>query len=64
MLLDIKVTAEGKVTSIILVRSLGKGLDEQAEKAVKSWKFSPAKDSSGKPIAVRVQVEVSFHLFK
>lgn len=32
VLLDIKVIAEGKVTSIILVRSLGKGLDEQAEK--------------------------------
>ena len=61
---DVKVTEEGKTTAIILVKGLGKGLDEQAEKAVKSWKFSPAKDSSGKPVAVRVQVQVSFHLYK
>jgi len=38
-LLDVAVTPEGKAASVILVRSLGKGLDEKAIEAVKSWKF-------------------------
>jgi TonB family protein len=64
VLLDIRVTAEGKPTAIVLVKGLGEGLDEQAEKAVKSWRFTPAKDSSGNPVAARVQVQVTFHLYK
>lgn len=63
-MLDVAVTPEGKAASVILVRSLGKGLDEKAIEAVKSWKFKPAKDSTGKPVAVSVQVEITFHLYK
>jgi TPR repeat protein len=38
------------------------GLDEKAIESVKNWRFEPAlKD--GKPIAVQVNVEVSFHLY-
>jgi TonB family protein len=64
VLLDVTVTPEGKAAGVILVRSLGKGLDEKRIEAVKSWKFKPAKDSTGKPVAVSVQVEITFHLYK
>ena len=64
VLLDIMVTLEGKATKIILVKGLGNGLDEKAIEAVKSWKFRPAKDATGEPVAVRVQVQVTFHLSK
>jgi TonB family protein len=40
VVLDITVTTEGKAKSIILVKGLGEGLDEQAEKAIKSWRLA------------------------
>jgi len=64
VVLDIEVTLEGKATKILLVKGLGEGLDEKAIEAVKSWEFRPAKDGTGNPVAVRVQVEVTFHLSK
>ena len=39
-------------------------LGEKAIEAVKSWKFRPAKDATGNPVAVRVQVEVTFQISK
>jgi protein TonB len=60
VLLDITVTPEGKATTPILIKGPGEGLDEAAIEAVKSWKFRPAKDASGEPVTVHVQVEVTF----
>ena len=40
---------------------LGHGLDENAIKTVKKWKFEPAR-REGVPVTVRVMVEVSFRL--
>jgi TonB family protein len=62
VILEAIVTAEGKATKIVLVRRLGDGLDEKAIDAVKSWKFKPAKDSSGNPVEVLVPIEVTFRL--
>jgi TonB family protein len=62
VVLDVAVTPEGKATKVLLIRGLGEGLDEKAIEAVKSWRFRPAKDSTGKPVEVRVPVEVSFRL--
>ncbi len=64
VLLDITVTPEGKATKVVLIKGLGEGLDEKAIEAVKSWKFKAAKDVTGEPVAVRVQVQVTFHLSK
>jgi protein TonB len=61
--LEIVVLADGSVGRITLIRSLDSrfGLDEEAIKAVRQWRFDPAK-LAGKPVTVRVPVEVSFRL--
>lgn len=41
---------------------MGKDLDEKAIKAVQRWKFKPAM-LDGKPVAVQIAVEISFHLY-
>ncbi len=63
VVLSIVVGADGLVSDVRVTRPLDKGLDEQAVETVKTWKFHPAL-RNGKPVAVRVIVEVSFRLFK
>jgi len=56
------VGPDGRPRDIRAARTLGLGLDEKAIEAVKNWKFEPAlKD--GKPVAVMINVEVSFRLY-
>jgi TonB family protein len=56
------VGPDGKPRDIKVQRTLGLGLDEKAIEAVKTWRFEPAlKD--GKPVAVQINVEVSFRLY-
>src|SRR6266849_5374560 len=60
--LSLVVGADGRPRDIQVSRSVGLGLDEKAIEAVKTWKFDPAlKD--GKPVAVAIAVEVTFHLY-
>ena len=55
------VDANGLPQEIKVQHSLGMGLDEEAIKAVRQWRFQPAlKD--GKPIPVMVNVQVNFRL--
>jgi TonB family protein len=63
VLLSLVVTANGDTADIKVTRALGSGLDEKAIEAVSQWKFEPA-TKDGKPVAVKVAVEVSFHLYK
>jgi TonB family protein len=56
------VGADGRPRQIQVVRSLGMGLDEKAVDAVRTWKFEPG-TKDGRPVAVQICVEVSFHLF-
>lgn len=59
--LSLIVGVDGMPTNIHVVTSIGMGLDEKAVQAVSAWRFSPAlKD--GKPVAVQIAVEMSFHL--
>jgi len=43
------------------VKSLGMGLDEKAEEAVRKWKFRAGR-KDGKPVPVRAQIQVDFRL--
>jgi protein TonB len=56
------VGADGKPREIRVQRTLGLGLDEKAIEAVKTWRFEPAL-RDGKPVAVQINVEVSFRLY-
>ncbi len=63
VLLDAIVQPTGAVTNITVARSLDKtyGLDQAAIDAARRWLFIPGK-KDGKPVAVRVQLEISFVL--
>lgn len=62
VILSVVVDQEGRPREVRLARSLGMGLDEKAMDAVKMWRFSPAM-KDGIPVAVRVDIEVSFRLY-
>jgi periplasmic protein TonB len=56
------VGPDGRARDIRVARTLGLGLDEKAIEAVKNWKFEPAM-KDGKPVAVQINVEVTFRLY-
>jgi TonB family protein len=60
-LVSLVVDADGNPRDVHIARSLGLGLDEMAVEAVQKWKFKPG-IKSGKPVNVRIQVEVNFRL--
>ncbi len=60
--LQIIVTKQGLPADIKVVRHLGMGLDEKAVEAVKQYRFKPAM-YHGHPVAVKMIVEVLFHLY-
>jgi TonB family protein len=59
--LSLVVGADGRPRDIRVVRKLGMQLDEKAIQALNEWKFEPAQ-KGGKPVAVAMEVEFSFHL--
>jgi TonB family protein len=62
VLLQVVVGEDGKVRQAKILRGLGHGLDEAALDAVlNQWKFQ-AGTLHGKPVPVRVAVEISFRL--
>jgi TonB family protein len=56
------VDEKGMPTNVQVARGVGDGLDEQALKAVRQYRFEPA-TKDGKPVAVKISVEVSFKLY-
>jgi TonB family protein len=62
VVVSIVVTDEGKVRDAQIASGLEKDLDKQALKAVSTWKFEPA-TKDGKPVAVRIKVEVDYRLY-
>ena len=61
--LSVVVNDDGTVGEVKVTKSLDDtyGLDAQAVIAMKKWKFRPG-TKDGKPVAVRVDVEMSFKL--
>lgn len=60
--LSVVVNAEGSVERATVAKSLGLGLDENALRTVRAWKFKPA-TRHGTPVPVRLTVVISFRLF-
>ena len=61
--LSLVVDSEGKPQDVKVSRSLGKGLDEKSVEAIQKWSFEPAR-KDGKPVAVRINVVVTFRIGK
>jgi protein TonB len=59
------VLSDGTVGEVAITRSLDAkfGLDEEAVKAATQWQFEPGK-KDGKPVPVRVTIEMAFTLKK
>jgi TonB family protein len=55
------VGADGLPRDIRVVRSVGYGLDEEAIKAAKKWRFKPS-TMDGKPVPMQINIDVAFHL--
>jgi protein TonB len=62
VVLHLIITAEGRAANIQVQRSLGYGLDENAVKAVRNWRFKPAVGPEGKPVPVWTDIEVNFQI--
>lgn len=62
LVMSVIIDAEGKVSDVRVVKPLGMGLDQQAVRTVRTWKFKPA-TRNGVAVPVRVLVQVTFRLF-
>jgi periplasmic protein TonB len=63
VLLDVTVTADGRVVNPIVIKGPGLGLEEKALAQVRNWKMRAALGPGGKAVPCRVQIEVTFHLY-
>jgi protein TonB len=63
VVLDVVVKADGAVGDVKVTQSLDTvyGLDDASVKAMKQWAFKPGM-KDGKPVAVRVEVSMTFAL--
>lgn len=56
------VGPDGAPRNVRIARPVGLGLDEKAVQTVQSWRFDPA-TKDGKPVAVQINVEITFRLY-
>jgi len=58
------VMPDGSVGRIQILRSLDPqfGLDQEAVRTVKQWRFAPGMNRAGEPVAVVIEIEMSFTL--
>jgi TonB family protein len=59
--LEVEFTADGKVRVLRVVRGLGYGLDEMAQRAAEQMRFKPA-TSKGTPVDFRANLTIVFRL--
>jgi TonB family protein len=60
--LELEFTAAGDVRVLRVVRGLGHGLDEAAQRAALRIRFKPAQSSDGRPVDSRAMVHITFRL--
>jgi TonB family protein len=65
VLVECVVNTDGSVSNVRVIRSLDAtyGLDEEAIKAARQWRFQPG-TRNGKPVPVLVSIELTFTLGK
>lgn len=63
VLMEATIGTDGAAHDVQIVKSLGHGLDEESINALKKWKFRPAM-REGKPVAVKIKVEMAFKMFR
>ncbi|MCX6537505.1 MAG: energy transducer TonB [Acidobacteria bacterium] len=61
VMLECVVLTDGKVGHCGVLRSLDPGLDQQAIKSAQQWTFKPGM-KDGRPVATRVEIELTFSL--
>jgi TonB family protein len=62
VVLSVVFTADGRITSIRVVRGLPDGLTEKAIEAAQKIRFNPAV-KNGAPVSVRGSLEFTFNLY-
>lgn len=62
IVLSIVVSPEGQPREVKIIRSVDAQIDEEAIKAVEDYRFKPALDPDGHPIAARMPYTLSFRL--
>ena len=60
--LELEFTAAGEVRVLRVVRGLGHGLDEAAQRVALRIRFKPAQSSDGRPVDSRATVHITFRL--
>lgn len=58
---DILVTEEGRAANVTVISPVGFGLDEEGQKTIEAWRWSPA-TKNGVAVVCVAQVEVNFRL--
>jgi TonB family protein len=61
VLLNLVVEPDGTPNNVNVERALGYGLDENALRAVRTWRFQPGM-KDGQPVAVSAHVEVNYRM--
>jgi TonB family protein len=62
VVLEVTVTEDGRAGNISVLKGIPFGLNGEAIKAVRGWKFKPANDKGGMPVTVAVPIEMTFNL--
>jgi TonB family protein len=62
-LVSLIVDVHGMPQNAHIIRSLTPDLDQKALEAVGKYRFKPARLKDGTPVAVRITVEIDFHLY-
>ena len=60
--IHITVKEDGSIRDPYIVYPLGLGLDEEALRAIAHYRFKPATDTNGIPVAMELNIEVNFQL--
>jgi len=62
VVLEATIETDGRVSETAVVEDPDARLTAAAREAVAKWRFEPARDAKGKPVAVRYRVTVAFKL--